>query len=405
MARKYGFPIALSILILLAALLAYFWLIGGSDSPQFMTAKAVRHDIKVAISTNGIIEPINPGDVYAPIDAFVAAVAKQEGSGIGENQLLMRLESQQLRTELAEAKASLLQARRQAQAVLAGPLKEEIAALDASITEREFQLEQQNKDLQIEESLLAKQAVPRATVENMRKQRDLLRLQLEALRQKKQDLLARYSAEEKQWEQDKIRELAKQVSLLEQQLQMEAVLAPKSGLIYSLPVKPGSYVTRGQLLAQIYEPGQIRLRAYVDEPDLGRIRKGQVTQIEWDGMPNEQWSGVVQIPAEQVVAMNNRSIGYVLCSVDSGPKGLIPNLNVKVEITTDFKANALIVPRSAVYNSEGKPAVLLLKGEGTITKPVDLGLVTSEEIEILRGIDEGDQVILNPGEAVPGSQE
>ena len=398
MARKYAFLIALLILILLGAFLAYKWLSNNSDSLQLTTAKAVRRDIRVVISTNGIIEPINPSEVYAPIDAFVAAVQKQEGSEVEKGRLIMRLESQQLRTSLAEAKAALLQARRQAQVVLVGPQKEEVAALDASIAERALQLEQQNKDLQVEESLLAKQATPRATVENMRKQRDLLQLQLETLKQKKQDLQARYSAEEKGWEQEKISELAKQVSLLEQQLQMESVLAPKSGLIYSLSVKPGSFVTKGQLLAQIYEPGEIRLRAYVDEPDLGRVKKGQSTRIEWDGRPNQKWTGSVEKPAEQVVALNNRSIGYVFCSIDGGPKELIPNLNVKVEIMTDLKTNALIVPRSAVFNHEGKPAVLLSDGKGTIAKPVDPGLVTSEEIEILNGIHEGDSVVLNPGE-------
>ncbi|MBN1567551.1 MAG: HlyD family efflux transporter periplasmic adaptor subunit [Acidobacteria bacterium] len=403
MARKYGFLIALFVLILLAAYLVYSGLSNRSDSPPFNTAKAVRRDIKVAISTNGIIEPISPSEIYAPIDAFVAGVQKQEGSEIAEGQLLIRLESRELRTSLAEAKAALLQARRQAQAILGGPLKEEVAALDASIAERELQLEQQEKDLQLEESLLAKQATPRATVEAMRKQRDILQLQLNALRQKKQDLQMRYSTEEKQWEQDKVSELAKQVSLLERQLQLESIVAPENGLIYSLSVKPGSYVTRGQTLAQIYEPGKIRLRAYVDEPDLGRIRKGQSVLIEWDGMPDQQWSGAVQTPAEQVVAMNNRSIGYVLCSIDKGPNGLIPNLNVKVEIATDFKANVLIVPRSAVFNDEGKPAVLLLEGTGTKAKPVNLGLFTSEEIEILQGIDEGDSIVLNPGEADTGS--
>jgi RND family efflux transporter MFP subunit len=313
------------------------------------------------------------------------------------------LESREIRTAIAEAKASLLQARRQAQIVLSGPQKEEATALDASIAECKLQLDQQTKDLQIEESLLARQATPRATVENLRKQRDLLQLRLESLEQKKRDLQVRYSAEDKKWEQDRISELTKQVSLLEQQLQLELVLAPQSGIIYSLPVKPGSYVTKGQLLAQVYEPGKIRLRAYVDEPDLGRIKKGLPTRIEWDGMPNQQWTGVVEKPAEQVVALNNRSIGNVLCSITSGPKGLIPNLNVKAEITTDFKANALLVPRSALFNNEGVTAVLLLEGKNPVAKPVELGIITSEEIEILHGIHAGDAVILNPGEVKTGN--
>jgi HlyD family secretion protein len=118
-----------------------------------------------------------------------------------------------------------------------------------------------------------------------------------------------------------------------------------------------------------------------------------------NGLPNQQWTGVVDKPAEQVVAMNNRSVGDVLCSIESGPVGLIPNLNVRVEITTDLKEDALVVPKNAVFNHDGKPAVLVSEGTGTVTKPVDLGLVTPEAIEILHGISEGDSVVLNPAEA------
>jgi HlyD family secretion protein len=134
----------------------------------------------------------------------------------------------------------------------------------------------------------------------------------------------------------------------------------------------------------------------VDEPDLGRIRKGQPVRIEWDGLPNEHWTGLVEKMAEQVIALNNRSVGEVLCSVDSGPRGLIPNINVRVEITTETKNNALVVPRNAVFNQDGKPSVIVSTPTETIMKHVDLGVNTPEEIEILKGINEGDSVVLNP---------
>jgi HlyD family secretion protein len=371
-----------------------------SDSPAFVTAKAARHEIRVLVSTNGIIEPADRSEVYAPIDGFVASIQKKDGAEIAQGQPLLQLHSEQLRTALAEASAALLAARRQARAVEIGPSKEEIAEVDASIAETALQLEQQNKDLAAEEALYAKQAATRMAVENLRKQRDLLQLRMNSLKQKRQDLQARYSSEDKAWEQDRIAELTKQVDSLKRQLLAESVAAPQSGLIYSLQVKQGSFVSKGQLLAQVYKPGKVMLRAYVDEPDLGRIRKGQQVRIEWDGMPNQQWTGVVEKPAEQVVAMNNRSVGEVLCSIEGGPPGLIPNLNVRVEITTELKANALVVPRNAVFNRGGKPSVLAPGGKGTAVKPVELGLATPEEIEILRGICDGDLVILNPAEAV-----
>jgi HlyD family secretion protein len=399
MARKNRTLILLAALTLIIASLGYYFLSDSPPLPQLQLGKAARREIKMIVSTNGIIEPVDRTQIYSPIDAFVKAVPVQEGAEIAGGQILMRLESQQARTALAEANATLLEARRQAQLVLAGPLKEEVSDVNASIAECDLQLNQLAKDLKTEESLYSKGATTGEAVDKLRKQKDQIQLRSEALKTKKQDLYARYTDKEIEYAQGKVTQLARQVELLDQQLQLESIPAPGSGLLYSLMVRAGTYVTRGQLLAEIYRPGNVRLRAYVDEPDLGRIQKGQPTLIEWNGLPERRWTGVVEKPAEQVIALNNRSVGHVLCSIANQPKELIPNLNVQVEITTASKTNALVIPRSAVFNHDGKPVVLILDGTRTVEKAVKTDLFNSEQIEILDGIHEGDSVVLNPGEA------
>ncbi len=404
MARKKRTLILLAASILVIASLGYYYFLSNSpELPQLQLAKAARREIKMIVSTNGIIEPVERAQIYSPIDAFVKTVAVQEGEEVAGGRILMRMESQQARTALAEANAALLEARRQAQLVLAGPLKEEVSDVTASIAECDLQLNQLAKDLKTEESLYSKGATTGEAVDKLRKQKDQLQLRSDALKTKKQDLYARYSEKEKEYAQGKVIQLARQVELLEQQLQSESIPAPESGLLYSLLVRPGTYVTRGQLLAEIYKTGNVRLRAYVDEPDLGRIRKGQQVLIEWNGLPDRRWTGVVEKPAEQVIALNNRSVGHVLCSIANQPKELIPNLNVQVEITTASKANALVIPRSAVFNHDGKPVVLVLDATRTVEKAIKTDLFNSEEIEILDGIHEGDSVVLNPGEVKASS--
>ena len=398
MLRKYHILIALLVVVVVCVLFWIIFLGKRSEPVQYQFAKAARRDIKVTVNTNGIVDPVTRSEIYAPVDGRVVRLLRQEGSEIKQGQLLMQLESESIRTALAEAKTSLLSAKREARVVMTGPPKEEIAELDAAIAEYQMQANQNRRDIQVEESLAAKGATPRSAVEDLQKQRDLLRVRLQETRKKKDQLLQRYSAEDKEWEQARIDELTKQAASLEKQLQMESVLAPASGLIYSLQVRAGAFVTRGQLLAQIYQPGKIMLRAYVDEPDLGRVKKGQPVLVQWDGLPDRKWHGVVEKPAEQVVALNNRSVGNVLCSVEGDPRELIPNLNIKVEITTDLKTNAIVLPRSAVFGREGKSVVLVSEGERAVAKPVEIGLVTPEEIEILGGIDAGDSIALNPGE-------
>jgi HlyD family secretion protein len=398
MVRKYRAFIILAALVLIAAVLGFYWLGDSSKPPQLQLAKAVRRDIKMAINTNGIIEPVNRAQIYSPIDGFVKTIQVGEGAEIVEGQILISLEAQQIRADLAGAKVSLLEARRETQMILADPPKEEVSAVNASIKENSLKLDQLAKDLQIEESLLAKRAASQEAVDKLQNEKARLLLQLENLKEKKQDLYTRYSEKEKELAQGKVSELTRQVELLEQQLQSESISAPGSGLLFSLSIKSGTYVSRGQLLAEIYKPGNVRLRAYVDEPDLGRIQKGQPVLIEWNGLPDRQWTGAVEKPAEQVIALNNRSIGYVLCSIADQPKELIPNLNVQVEITTALKTNALAIPKSAVFNQDGKPVVFLSEGIRSIVKPVEYGLFNSKEIEVLAGIKEGDSVVTNPGE-------
>jgi HlyD family secretion protein len=401
MAQKYRLPAT----VLFQAVIGCFLMMSlsrCSDPVRLSTATANIHDIRVIASTNGVIEPTDSTGIYAPVDGFVKTIHGQEGSQVERGRTFMLLDASQIRISLAEAQAALLEARRQARMVVDGPPREETDAADASIEECSVQIRQVRENLEIEEALLSNGAVSRESVEALRKQLELLELRAAALKRNKENLLARYSEDEKKWEQDKVAVLAGQVKLLESQLKDESVTIPQSGVLYSLLVKQGSFVARGQLMAQIYTPGHVRLRAYVDEPDLGRIQKGQPITITWDGMPGRQWTGKVEVPAERVVAQNNRSVGHVLCAIDGDPRELIPDINVKVEITTDMKTNALMVPRSAVFSREGKSAVLLSDGTRTTVRPVEVGLVTNEEIEILQGIEPGASVVTNPDVVLAG---
>ena len=395
---RIGFGVIVAFLVFAGAP-ACFLLNSGGNNPQYNLAPVVRREIQSVINTNGIIEPADRTDIYAPVDGMVTGLEIREGTEVRQGQLLMRLESKQLQTALAEARAGLLEARSHARLVMAGAPPEELTAVDSSISEMELQCKQQRDDLVREEDLLKKGATTGAAVEAMKKEIRQLELRLDSLRRKKEALLHRYSPEEKQLVQGKVEELTRQAALLEQQVQMSSIIVPRSGVLYSLPVKPGSFAGKGELLAQVYVPGRVQLRAYVDEPDLGRIAKGQQVLIEWDGLPGKQWTAVIEQPARQVVALGNRSVGNVICAVEGDPKELIPNLNVKIQVVTAAKADALVVPRTAVFNQDGQPAVLVFNGKSAAPLRVTLGLVTAQDVEILQGVAEGDRVVINPGEA------
>src|SRR2546427_713344 len=154
MTRKTITVFGLAVLGVPTLIVGYQFLHTGRAPPEPLLATATRREIKMVVDTNGTIEPVERGDILAPIDAFVAGLRVQEGSEVTQGQLLMQLESKQILTALAQARASLSQAKRDAQVVIAGPSKEELAAVEAAIAESEMQLQQACEDLRNEEAIL-----------------------------------------------------------------------------------------------------------------------------------------------------------------------------------------------------------------------------------------------------------
>ena len=259
MGRK---TVPLSILSALLLLATFVWSCrnGQGSIEQTPTATAARRALKVMVSTNGVIEPVDRSEIFAPIDGLVAQLPIHEGDEVAKGQLIARLESHSLKTSLIDARAALLQARRQAQPVLSGPSAEELAAIHSSIAEDQLQLQQLREALRREEALLKESATTRVAVENLRERVKVLEVQLGGLKEKKEGLLHRYTAKDREWELKRLTEMEQQVKLIEQQLASASILAPHKGVVYSLSVKPGLFIAKGQVVTEIFVPGRVRLR-------------------------------------------------------------------------------------------------------------------------------------------------
>ena len=85
-----------------------------------------------------------------------------------------------------------------------------------------------------------------------------------------------------------------QVQSLEEKVRSATVIAPVNGTLYSLPVRAGDYVKVGDVLAEMADLKHVRVRAFVDEPDLGRLRPDQDVEVTWDAKPGRVWTGSTQ---------------------------------------------------------------------------------------------------------------
>ena len=168
-------------------------------------------------------------------------------------------------------------------------------------------------------------------------------------------------------------------------------------MLYSVAIRPGDYVRAGDVLARVGELDRMNIRAYVDEPDLGRVAAGQPVLVRWDGLPDREWKGTVERLPSEIKDLDSRRVGEVLCTLENPQRELLPNMNLNVEIVTENKSNALTVPREAVSGSGNDRHVFIIRDGVLHRLSVKAGLFAPTRVEILEGLKEGDTVAL-PGE-------
>jgi HlyD family secretion protein len=148
----------------------------------------------------------------------------------------------------------------------------------------------------------------------------------------------------------------------------------------------------------------VRVRAFVDEPELGGLEPNESVRITWDALPSRSWEGKTEVIPKQVVPRGTRSVGELLCSVNNEKLELLPNINVDVRISAHERQNVLTVPRSAVESNGGKRFVFVVKdgglnvGKNTLEKRlIAVGIADTANYEVLSGLNEGEMVAL-PGD-------
>jgi HlyD family secretion protein len=170
------------------------------------------------------------------------------------------------------------------------------------------------------------------------------------------------------------------------------------GTLYSLPIRQGDFVKAGDLLGELADLHKVRIRAFIDEPELGQIAVNQSVEILWDAQPGRIWTGRTEVLPKQVVTRGTRNVGELICSVINDRQDLLPNTTVDVRIQVSERPSVLVIPRGAVLIDGDKRYVYRVEEKRLRRAQVTVGIANPTKIEVLSGLNEGDEVAL-PGNA------
>jgi HlyD family secretion protein len=365
-------------------------------APQVQIVSVTREDLTASITGNGKVEPISPTVARAQFPTFVADVKTTEGQSIHKGQLILTLDAADVRAQLSQARADLLAAQTELRNAHAGGPPDEVAQLQGNLQNAETQVASRERTQQALAQLVAKGAATQEEVAQNQTALATARANLQIYQQKKLALEQRTSVSVESASL-RLKQQHDLVAALEEKVRSATVIAPADGTLYSLPVRKGDFVKLGDVLAEMADLRHVRVRAFVDEPDLGSLGQNQGVQVLWDAMPNRLWNGKVEQVPKQVVARGSRSVGEVLCSVDNDKVELLPNVNVEVRILVHEQRGVLVIPRGAVRYDQGQHFVLAYDGDAVHRRDIKVGVAGADKYEVLAGLTQGDRVAL-PGD-------
>jgi len=401
------------ILLLLACGLAplLVWLSGRKPAAKISAMTPTRENLVSSISSNGKVEPISPYVMRAQLDTFVKKIYVTEGQTVKRGQLLLELNVKDVTAQLAETRSKLLRAQDDLRAAKAGGKADEAAKIAADLAKAEAASDRLQKNHDSLARLAAGQA---ATKEDLAANEQALanaKAEVTRLLAVKQefDRQARLDAERGELQ---VQQTLSEMAALEDKVNNGRISAPADGTLYALgrnaaalPLKAGDYVKMGDLLAEMADLHKVRVRAFIDEPDLGALEEGEPVLITWDAYPNRSWVGKTEIIPKQVVPHGTRSVGELLCAVNNNKIELLPNINVNVRINSKERMNVLAVPRGAVASEGGHRYVFVVKpnelgvGKSKLEKrEIKVGIADATSYEVMSGLQEGEMVAL-PGDA------
>jgi HlyD family secretion protein len=378
---------ALLVVVLLVALS------GREPRPEVQVVQATRENLLASISSNGKVEPLVPHELRAQVNTFVRRVVATEGQAVKAGQLLAELDSAEVQAEVARLRNELLAAQEELRASRSGGGAEARAQLEADLRQAGADVARLRREAAALQRLLEQQAASPAELDSAKLQLARAEESL-ALLQKKKEEFDRQVQLDSQLSALRVERAQAALREAERNLRSTQMTAPVSGTLYLLPIRAGQYVRVGELLAEVADLARVRVRAFVDEPELGWLEQGQRVEITWDALPGRAWAGQTEMIPKTVVARGTRSVGEVLCSIENAGLELLPNVNVNVRIRVREQANALVVPRGAVRNEGSEKVVFVVDGHTLKRRRVNVGITGARSVEILDGLKEGEMVAL-----------
>jgi HlyD family secretion protein len=346
--------------------------------------KVERQDLTSKVSANGQIDAQRKVDLSANVMGQIVNLAVREGDVVKKGDFLLQIDQKQLAASAQGAEASM-------RALFSD---RDGARANLAEAERIYQRARNNFEQKI---------IPAAELDSARTALDAARSNVTSIDQR-------------------IQQARSNVTAARDTLSKTTMTAPMAGIITALPVEEGEVAVIGTMnnagtkLLTIADMSVVEAVMEVDETDVPNVKVGQRATVTIDAYPNKTYEGLVTEVGSSPMTANGMGSGgeavnfEVKIQLTNPPAGVRPGFSASADIITGTRTKALAIPLQALVVRE-KPAKTGAKAqeeEGVYVHKdgkvsfvdVTTGLSGDSNIEIVKGVTEGQQIVTGPFRAL-----
>jgi HlyD family secretion protein len=393
--RRNRIIIISSIVILLVLLIgaAVAFSRGSTKIDPSKLAKVEKGDLAKSVVATGKVEPITKVEVKSKASGIVKKLYVEYGDRVKQGQLLAQLDKVEIQAQVDQSHAALLAAQANLKGAEADYERAKVDAEgpDVPLLQRAYQ-----RNLEMQKSGVVSQSALDDAEKDYKmavNKQGVARAQVTVLQAKIAQSQAQVTEDEANLKQ------------LEEQLSYTDIVSPIDGIVLSRDVEVGDAVSSilvlgssATLVMTIGDTSKVYVKGKVDESDIGRVYLGQPARIKVESFKDKTFNGVVTKISPMGVEKDNVTTFEVRVSIDNATGELKAEMTANAEIILEEHKNVLQIPEGAIiYDKDRKASVQVPdpKGKDGQTKvAINIGISNGAKTEVLGGLKEGDQVIL-----------
>jgi HlyD family secretion protein len=356
-------------------------------------AKVERGDLARSVVATGKIEPLAKVEIKSKASGIVKQIFADYGDYVKTGQILVELDKEELEARVRELRATLLAAQASAEAAQATYERNKVEAEGPDIPFLKSDMERARQ-------LHAEGLIAKPVIENAEKAYQLaLNKQMAALR------TVAVSRAEISRAKAQVAQAQAALEQADEDLRNSTIVSPMDGLVLSRNVEIGDAVSsilvlgsQATLVMTLGDVSEVYVKGKVDEADISKVYLGQRARIVVESLKDKKFEGKVTKISPLGVEKDNVTTFEVKVSIRNPSGELKANMSANAEIIMEEKHDVLMVPEAAVVYDKDRKTFLEVpdpkadKGRRKIA--AKLGISNGVKTELVEGLKEGDQVIL-----------